>query len=169
MTVSERLQQLIDALQTSMADCKDVLLEKGVETPDSAKFSQLANYIRLIFQSEFEWMFNFQNIDQFGNPHTPNRGQSIPDGTVEQFYLPMMKFTVNPNWESEEDSGYIHEPLIIDFNIENPVLTICPKGVFGTLSGMTRSISPDFDFINNLVMFDFNEDIFPEEFHPETT
>ena len=167
MTVSERLQQIIDALQTSMADCKDVLLEKGVQVPDSASFSQLANYIRLIFQSEFEWMFNFQNIDQFGNPHTPNRGQPISPGAVEQFYQPLMKFSVNPNFESEEDSGYIHSPAILDFPFENPVLTICPVGVFGTPSNMTHQISPEFEFINNPVLFDFTEDIYPEIFHPE--
>lgn len=154
MTISERLQRVIDALHLSIDDCRDALKLKGVEMPDAAKFNTIADYIRLIFQSDFEWMFNFQDIDQFGNPRTPNKGQPIAPNTVSQFYNPEFVFDGNL--------------MLFDFDIEN-VFVNKHNGMFGTYDGLQNPISSEFAYDNSLIEFDFNENIYPEQFHQDTT
>lgn len=77
MTLRERLSVLKNILTNQMVRIKDALLIKGVKTPEHMTYSLVADYIRQIYQSEFNFVFNFSNIDQFGNPHVPNTGQSI--------------------------------------------------------------------------------------------
>lgn len=111
MTVSERLQQLIIALQNSISGCRTSLQEKGVAVPSSMKLNQISGYINLVSQtvSDFNWMFNFKDIDQFGNPYVPTTGNPIAPGKVEQFYTPGYTLIPDPSLASA------HDLLIFDF------------------------------------------------------
>ena len=146
MKISERLQRIKASLRVSLADCRSALADKGVDMPLTAKVDDIATYIRLVFQSDFAWMFNFHKIDQFGNPHTINLGQPISDGLP--FY--------NPGFE-------LNTPLIIfDYNTHNQHeansqgLT---DGAFGVYKGGS-GLAPEFD-MRGTTTFTFNEEILP--------
>lgn len=76
MTLIEKTRKLLSSLQNSLADCMEALLEKGVMLPQGGiRIDEISRYIRLIYQNDFEFFFNFKDVDQFGNPRVPNRGK----------------------------------------------------------------------------------------------
>lgn len=77
MSLMSRLQDLKLKISNSLANIKIALTVKGVVVGNDLTISNVAKYIRQIHQEEFEFVFNFRDIDQFGSPHVPNTGQSI--------------------------------------------------------------------------------------------
>ncbi len=77
MKLTERLSDIKFRLSSTLQNIRDSLLIKGVVTPEDLTYSLVPKYIRQVYQSDFEFVFNFRDIDQFGSPHVPNTGQSI--------------------------------------------------------------------------------------------
>ena len=145
MTISSRLTTARETMRQVLADCGVELARKGVTLPQNANLSDLAYYISLIFQSDFEWMFNFHKIDQFGNPHTENLGQPVAEGP--QLY--------NPSFE-------MIPPFVFNFNENQNELNSqgLTDGAFGVYGGGTSGINPGFD-LQQATTFIFNEEILP--------
>ena len=76
MTLLEQLREIKEKLTRSRTDIVAAIREKGVTVEDEILISEMANAIRLIFQSNFDFLFDFRSIDQFGNPHVPNTGNA---------------------------------------------------------------------------------------------
>lgn len=98
MTLHERLTIVKNSLTNYMVSIKEALLIKGVKTPEHMTYSLVADYIRQIYQEDFEFVFNFLNIDQFGSPHIPNTGQSIGGmigitPVMDDLIIPQYSFT----------------------------------------------------------------------------
>lgn len=77
MKLSTRINNIKLKLSSSLEQIKLALVIKGVTPSEKFSFTDVARHIRLIYQEDFEFVFNFRDIDQFGNPHVPNTGQSI--------------------------------------------------------------------------------------------
>lgn len=98
MTLRERLAIVKNSLTNHMVRIKEALLIKGVKTPEHMTYSLVADYIRQIYQEDFEFVFNFLDIDQFGSPHIPNTGQSIGGmigitPVMDDLIIPQYSFT----------------------------------------------------------------------------
>lgn len=74
MTLTEQLRSIKERISNSRVDIISALQEKGVTVDSSILLSEIAAAIRDIHQSDFTFIFDFKNIDQFGNPHVPNTG-----------------------------------------------------------------------------------------------
>lgn len=113
MTLLDRLNNIKYKISDSLNSIKIALTIKGVTTPESFKISDVANYIRLIYQEDFEFVFNFRDIDQFGTPHVPNTGQSI-GGMIS--INPLMKDVVIPEYVFTQT--YSFDTITVNFGIE---------------------------------------------------
>lgn len=105
MKLSERLNSLKYKISDSLANIKIALAIKGVKTPEAFKIADVANYIKLVYQEEFEFVFNFRDIDQFGSPHVPNTGQSIGgmisiNPTMEELIIPEYTFNQKTTFDT---------------------------------------------------------------------
>lgn len=76
MTLVEQLNAIKQRLKSNVANIVTELREKGVAVDDNLLISQIAAAIRQIHQSDFNFIFDFRSIDQFGNPHVPNTGNA---------------------------------------------------------------------------------------------
>ena len=74
MTLTEQLRSIKERIQSSRTNIISALQEKGVTVEDTILLSEIASAIRAIHQSDFSFIFDFKNVDQFGNPHVPNTG-----------------------------------------------------------------------------------------------
>lgn len=108
MTLLQQLTALRDRLRTSTSDIVIALGEKGVTVSSDILISQVADAIRLIHQSNFNFIFDFKSIDQFGNPHVPDMGYETTgmtgiDQSFEFTYLDTIDFNEPMIWDSVED------------------------------------------------------------------
>lgn len=76
MTLFEQLSEIKSKLTHSRTNIVAALREKGVNVEDEILISEVADAIERIFQSNFNFLFDFRSIDQFGNPHVPNTGNA---------------------------------------------------------------------------------------------
>ena len=149
--MSTSLKDRLDALKASLtdvlSDCKSALNLKGVSVDDNTyKLSSIANYILQIFQSDYNFIMYFNEIDQFGNPHVPNQGHET-SGFSD--YNPMLELVTVPLSE-----------LLID---QIPTEFITNLGAFGIPSGNTGISIESFD-LDNVFNLDFNKiSSIPEE------
>ena len=114
MTLLERLNNIKDKMSDSLANIKIALTIKGVKTPETLKITEVAQYIRQVYQEEFEFVFNFRDIDQFGNPHVPNTGQSI-GGMIS--ISPSMEDVIYPEYTFNQE--YNFDTVTVNFGIEH--------------------------------------------------
>lgn len=141
--VNDIYRLLLQLRQESTAALK----EKSVEIIDpNYTLDELPDLIRMIFQSEFEFFFNFKNIDQFGHPRVPNRGRPASG--------------LGP-WNLETDFFNVY---ILDMSVPKYTPQMPTVGQWGHWVGGC-DYNPSLKNISTIT-FEFNEDIFPEEFHP---
>lgn len=95
MTLLEKLNEIKARLDDALERLRVATEAKGVLVPKDTSVSDMAPYIERIYQSNFEFVFNFLDIDQFGNPHMPNTGQEtggITGITPEMFDVAILEF-----------------------------------------------------------------------------
>jgi hypothetical protein len=114
MLLVEQLTAIRDRLRTSASDISVALGEKGVNVSTDILISDVAEAIRLIRQSDFNFIFDFRSIDQFGNPSVPNMGH-------ESVGLE----GINPSMEFQYPYGF-------DFLFDEPILNDLVIVVSGT-------------------------------------
>ena len=113
MKLIEQLTNIKDRLDSTIVLIKEALFLKGVDTPENLHYIQVPKYIKQIYQSDYEFLFNFQNIDQFGSPHVPNTGQSTGNMIgINPFYnelnIPEYSFETNFEFQNYNSYGYGH-------------------------------------------------------------
>lgn len=100
-----------DTLLTVKTEAESVLSDKGISTPiQGVPVKQIPDYIKSIWSQDFEFLMNFQMIDQVGDPSIPKTGQSCSDSGIEQdivldlsekkdplFSIDLSEFTYTPN------------------------------------------------------------------------
>lgn len=82
ITLKQKLNSLISQLKATHADIIEALNEKGVVVEEIENNASIAPLIRKIFQSDWEFFFNFHEIDQFGQPRTLQSGQQTGGFTL---------------------------------------------------------------------------------------
>lgn len=146
--MSSELTLKAKAIRDSLIHVKEetetVLSDKGISTPtQGVPIKQIPDYIKSIWSQDFEFLMNFQMIDQVGAPSIPQTGQSWKDSEIEQtivldtdpnqYTLSTIDFTPDtytfdsvPNligWIPESESNiqqtiYLDHTAIIDFQFE---------------------------------------------------
>jgi len=140
ITLKQKLNQLITQLKATHADIIEALNEKGVVVDELESNASVAPLIRKIFQSDWEFFFNFKEIDQFGQPHTRQSGQQAGG-----FYLFHPAFAFDNNF-----------PLI---NVTHVYVPTCPLvGAFGHNFKLDTPIVSDMKDPVIEKIFDFKEE-----------
>ena len=149
MTMLDRLNSLKYKISDSLTNIKTALTIKGVKSPENLKITEVAYYIRQVYQEDFEFIFNFRDIDQFGDPHVPNTGQSI-GGMIG--ISPSMDDIITPNYSFS---------TLFDFKD-----TISYSGTSSNLTNSFLISNPEFA---TLTIESFNEPTLPEELNYDPT
>ena len=78
MTLVEKIQRLKSLSGGLRVDMKDTYASKGVIIPVGTlpTLNELPSITSRIPQLDFEFIFNFDDVDQFGIPRYPRRGQA---------------------------------------------------------------------------------------------
>jgi len=78
MTLVEKTIKILELVEQVQAEAKESLIAKGVVIPDGKEIVLLdiPSLIDSVYQNDFEFFFNFQDVDQFGTPRYPRRGQA---------------------------------------------------------------------------------------------
>jgi precorrin-3B C17-methyltransferase len=105
-------------------------------------YVQVPKYIQQVYQSDFEFMFNFRNIDQYGNPHVPNTGQSI-GGMIG--LTPMMTDIIIPKYTF--DTSFDFQDTISvsghEWTSNEPPITIILNVVHTTIEDFNEQTIPE--------------------------
>lgn len=142
VTLLAKLKALRVTMENQHVDIIQALNEKGVVV-SALNNASIAAYIRQIYQSEWEFFFNFKDVDQFGQPHTLQSGQSTGGLTVIKPY--MLDTVVQPMF----DMTHVYVPSL-------PV-----EGAFGFQKGLSPAflieiadfvIEPDLQFKDEQVI-----------------
>lgn len=96
--MSSELTLKAKAIRDSLIHVKEetetVLSDKGISTPtQGVPIRQIPDYIKSIWSQDFEFLMNFQMIDQVGDPSIPQSGQSWKDSGIEQ----IIELNTDPN------------------------------------------------------------------------
>ena len=127
----ERILAMVASEVASRRDVREALAEKGVVAPDSMTVADIAGFIRRIASSEFEFLFNFRDVDQFGRPRKDRTGWAT-GGNVD--YVPAM---------AEPVTCYVDFPAGEEPDVPAAVVNMygdaglpesAPLGAFGTWS-----------------------------------
>lgn len=97
--MSSELTLKAKAIRDSLIHVKEetetVLSDKGISTPtQGVPIRQIPDYIKSIWSQDFEFLMNFQLIDQVGDPSIPQTGQSWKDSGIAQ-EIPMEEDMAN--------------------------------------------------------------------------
>ena len=148
MTLIEKQRKIVELLQTLSQEATEALREKGVLIPDGTVVSpdQIPAMIRTIWQNDFEFFFNFQDVDQFGTPKYPRRGQASGGLLLDL------------------ESEITTTPPVIDLKIDGHHPDKPPIGMFGVWTG-----GSDFESmleVADMPTVSFQEEQFPTVFQP---
>ena len=155
-TLKQRIDSFIASETASRNDIVQALATKGVTAPDGMTVADVADLIRQIAFSDFEFFFNFKNIDQFGNPRKDRTG-----------------WATGGNFEF---SGSLADTVVImmSFNGDNILSKVCPVGAYGTsgyspdgeVGVLSELILPGDDVSPYVIGF---SDISDTAFHPDSS
>lgn len=149
MTMLDRLNSLKYKISDSLASIRTALTIKGVKSPENLKITEVAYYIRQVYQEDFEFIFNFRDIDQFGHPHVPNTGQSI-GGMI----------SISP---------YMDDLVIPSYNFSTTFDFKDSISCSGTISRLNNNLSTSNPDLSILTIEPFNEQTMPEELNYDPT
>ena len=104
MTIVDKVQQLKSMSSSLRVEMKDTYTSKGVVIPVGTlpTLNEMPAITQRIPQLDFEFFFNFDDVDQFGTPWYPKRGKVTggityaPSLTVESLNLKEFAFTESP-------------------------------------------------------------------------
>ena len=83
--LTNKAKSVRDSLLLVRQETESVLADKGISTPtNGVPVTQIPEYIKSIWSQDFEFLMNFQLIDQVGDPSIPQTGQSWKDSGIEQ-------------------------------------------------------------------------------------
>ena len=144
--MSSELTLKAKAIRDSLIHVKEetetVLSDKGISTPtQGVPIKQIPDYIKSIWSQDFEFLMNFQMIDQVGDPSIPQTGQIWGDSEIEQ------SITV--------DTDFTAPPLqVINFDPEAwPVDSV--ETLPGWIPEVENNIAQDIE-LDSSVLIDFN-------------
>ena len=149
MNLLEKQTKLIELLRQLQITVPEALREKGVLIPEGKPFKleDIPALIRTIYQNDFEFFFNFQDVDQFGTPKYPRRGQAS-GGLVLDL----------------ESTAQDIDPVTIDLMIDGHHPELPSTGMFGIWTGGSE-LESSFH-VRDLPSVTFNEEQFPTTFQP---
>lgn len=152
MTLVEKIQRLKSMSSGLRVDMKDTYASKGVIIPVGTlpTLNELPSITRRIPQLDFEFFFNFDDVDQFGNPRFPRRGQATGGNT----YTPALTLT---------DLKTI-DMFIEHYTSVHPALPSGKGDIWGQKTG-SSNIAPVFT-VADTVTLTMDEAIFPTTFSP---
>ncbi len=148
MTLYQKLNAILTSLNAGKEDVRAALSEKGVVIEGEFTERQIASFIRLIYQGEWEFFFNFKDIDQFGSPRTLQSGQ--PTGGFNLFH-PVLNINT--------------ELTTFDFSHLLVLSGIPTTGQWGVWEGSNTPISAAMPDITIISLEGFNETVIAEEMH----
>lgn len=104
MTLVQKIRQLKSMSGGLRVEMRDTYASKGVIIPVGTlpTLNEMPAITRRIPQLDFEFFFHFDDVDQFGTPRYPRRGQATGDNTyapsltVESLNLKEFTFTESP-------------------------------------------------------------------------
>lgn len=151
-TLVEKIQQLKSMSGGLRVEMRDAFESKGVIIPDGTlpTLNEFPELTQRIPQLDFEFFFNFDDVDQFGIPRYPRRGQST--GGLD--YTPALA---------------VDSLKTIDMNIEHytqahPSLPDDAAWIWGCKTG-SSNIAPTME-LSDLKTISFTESPFPEVYAP---
>lgn len=149
MTLVEKIQRLKSMSGGLRVDMKDTYASKGVIIPvgELPTLNEFPTLTQRIPQLDFEFFFNFDDVDQFGTPRFPRRGQATGGNT----YAPALM---------------LESLKTIDMFIEHytPSLPEGKANIWGQKTG-NSNIAPAME-MKDPVTFEFTDSSFPEVFAP---
>lgn len=140
-----KLKDMRQRMELQHKDIIEALNAKGVVV-DKIDNAVIASLIRQIYQSEWEFFFNFKDVDQFGQPHTLQSGQATGGLTLIKPYM----------------ADIVKDPV---FDLTHTCMPILPVvGSWGYADHLTPPIELSIDDFTTDVIFDFkNEPVIAEE------
>lgn len=152
MTLVEKIQRLKSMSSGLRVDMKDTYASKGVIIPIGTlpTLNELPSITQRIPQLDFEFFFNFDDVDQFGNPRFPRKGQATGGNT----YTPALTLT---------DLKTI-DMFIEHYNTAHPTHPSGKGDIWGQKTG-SSNIAPVFT-VADTVTLTMDEAIFPTTFSP---
>ena len=152
MTLVEKIQRLKSMSGGLRVDMKDTYASKGVIIPVGTlpTLNELPSITSRIPQLDFEFFFNFDDVDQFGNPRYPRRGQVAGGNT----YAPVLTVT---------DLKTI-DMFIEYYTAAHPSLPTGKGDIWGNKTG-SSNIAPAME-MSALASVSFTEAQFPNVFAP---
>lgn len=154
MTLLQKLNSLISRLEEVKSNVVTSLYGKGVVQEEDFKVSDIPSLIDKIYQPDFEFFFNFKEIDQFGNPHTLMSGQAT--GGMANLGVYCNDFVL---------------PLVFYFKEETTAVNAAHyPGQFGTWIGSTHGVDIVCDDFTCVKLEAFNnQSVINEELHYDDT
>lgn len=142
MKLTERLSDTKYRLTDILHNIVDALLIKGVVAPEGFTYTQVPKYIQQIYQSDFEFVFNFRDLDQFGNPHVPNTGQSI-GGMIG--LTPNMSDLIIPEYTFDTPFDFLDTISVSghEWISNEPPITTMSDVVYTTLENFNEQTIPE--------------------------
>lgn len=152
MTLVEKIQRLKSLSGGLRVDMKDTYASKGVIIPVGTlpTLNELPSITQRIPQLDFEFFFNFDDVDQFGNPRFPRRGQATGGNT----YTPALTLT---------DLKTI-DMFIEHYTSVHPALPSGKGDIWGQRAG-SSPINPVFT-VADIITLTMDEAIYPTTFSP---
>lgn len=152
MTLVEKIQRLKSMSSGLRVDMKDTYASKGVIIPVGTlpTLNELPSITQRIPQLDFEFFFNFDDVDQFGNPRFPRRGQATGGNT----YTPALSV----------DALKTIDMFIEHYTSAHPALPSGKGDIWGYKTG-SSNIAPTFT-VADAVTFVMDEASFPTTFSP---
>ncbi len=152
MTLVEKIQRLKSMSGGLRVDMKDTYASKGVIIPIGTlpTLNELPSITSRIPQLDFEFFFHFDDVDQFGNPRFPRRGQAAGGNS----YTPALTVT---------DLKTI-DLFIEHYTAAHPSLLTGKGDIWGNKTG-SSNITPAFA-MDDVVVLPMSEFIFPAVFSP---
>ena len=152
MTLVEKIQRLKSMSSGLRVDMKDTYASKGVIIPVGTlpTLNELPSITQRIPQLDFEFFFNFDDVDQFGNPRFPRRGQATGGNTYAPALTVVNLKTI--------------DMLIEHYTSSHPTLPTDKGDIWGNKTG-SSNITPVF-VMGDVVTLPMSESIFPATFSP---
>lgn len=152
MTLVEKIQQLKSMSGGLRVEMKDTYASKGVIIPVGTlpTLNELPQLTQRIPQLDFEFFFHFDDVDQFGTPKYPRRGQAT--GGLD--YTPAL--TV--------DALKTIDMLIEHYTSAHPSLPDGTGWIWGQKTG-SSNITPSME-LSDLKTLSFTESPFPTTYAP---
>ena len=152
MTLVEKIQRLKSMSGGLRVDMRNTYASKGVIIPVGTlpTLNELPSITQRIPQLDFEFFFNFDDVDQFGNPSFPRRGQATGGNT----YTPALSV----------DALRTIDMFIEHYTSAHPALPSGKGDIWGYKTG-SSNIAPALE-VSALTAVSFTESQFPDVFAP---